>query len=137
MNELLQQILKKLESWYADWRVVHFDEPQFESFRAVGLNTPVLVQPGRTKLRGWSITNAMATNGYRYVKFYDAPAAMPVGTATPRLTLAVYSGQAAQLCLAHPVVFENGLVIAATQNASDSDTTLAAATDVICNIYFQ
>ncbi len=65
-----------------------------------------------------------------FLKFYDASSEddVTVGTTAPTLTIAVPATSSVTL---GPVSFTEGVVVAATANAVDSDTTAPAAAVVL------
>ena len=87
-------------------------------------------------VRGWYLFNNASS--VRYVKFYDKATAPVVGTDTPRLTLPLPSGAAANVNLGdYGIEFTTGLGMGATTGVADSSTGAPSANDVVVNILYE
>jgi len=86
-----------------------------------------LVITGAKTLTGYYIYNNAATT--LYVKFYDKATAPTVGTDTPKLTLAIPAGAAANRT--SNITFALGFGVGATTGVADADTGAPAANDIV------
>lgn len=113
----------------------YIDPATASVLRVVGLGTtPQMVKAEAGRLLGWFLHNS--ASAVRVVKFYDSKDAPSVGSSTPLLTVPMPKNQAANVWFAG-IKFTNGLWVACTQLAADSDTTAPAATDLTANILWQ
>lgn len=115
------------------------EQPQFASssvsrtISAASTNgTNAKASPG--VMTGYYLSNTNAAP--RYVKIYDKASAPTVGTDTPKLTLMIPGGAAANIEFQHPIRFANGIGYGTTTGASDGDTGIVAASEVIVNLYY-
>jgi hypothetical protein len=94
------------------------------------------VKTSAGKLYGWFIYNDGAAEVY--VKFYNATAAnTTVGTTTPRLTIPIPAGGAANVEFTNGIGFDTAICIAATTGVADADTAAPAANQVVANVFYK
>lgn len=72
-----------------------------------------------------------------YVKLYNKASSPSPGSDTPRLTILIPPGSAANQCFDPPLAFETGLGVAIVAGIADNDNTSVAANEVVANIFFQ
>ncbi len=88
------------------------------------------------KLYGWYIHNDGAAKVY--VKFYDATAAaVVVGTTTPRMTVPLPAGAAANVEFTNGITFAAAICVAATTGVADANTVAPAANQVVANVLYK
>ncbi len=73
----------------------------------------------------------------RFVKIYNKAAAPTVGTDTPLLTLAIPGTGAANVAFPNGLSFSTGIALAITAAATDGDTTVVAANEIIVNLFYK
>jgi hypothetical protein len=104
-------------------------------YRNINTGAGANVKGSSCNLYAFQATNLAASA--RFVKLYNKGSAPTVGTDTPLLTVAIPAGQSVSLSSADlGATFTLGLGIAATQAIADADTTLAAANEVVTNIFY-
>lgn len=87
-------------------------------------------------LYGWYFYNDGAAEVY--VKLYNATAAnVVVGTTTPKMTIPVPAGSAANMAFPPGIKFDTAITIAATTGVADADTTAPAANQVVANLFYK
>ena len=97
--------------------------------------TETEVKGSAGQLFGWYIYNDGAAEVY--VKLYnDTAANVVVGTTTPKLTLAIPAGSAANVFTDMGIAFSAGICAAATTGVATADTTAPAANQVVANFYY-
>lgn len=85
---------------------------------------------------GWYIYNDGAAKVY--VKLYDATAAsVTVGTTTPKMTIPIPAGSAANVEFTNGIAFATAICIAATTGVADADVAAPAANQVVANILYK
>lgn len=93
-----------------------------------------LVSTGAHLLTGYYIANlATAT---RYVKLYDKASAPTVGTDTPKWTLPIPAGAAANMQFTDGLELLLGLGLGITTGVADGDTGAVGASEVVVNLAF-
>lgn len=102
---------------------------------ALGTTNAITVKGSRGQVYGWYLFNAAAAT--RFVKLYNAIKTPNVGVDVPLLTLALPAGSAANVWFSAGIGdFNQGLGLATTVNAADSDATAVTAGDVIINLFY-
>ena len=93
------------------------------------LITPSLVTNQSNIVYGWRLFNSAGI--IRFVKFYDTVSSPVVGVTIPKLTLPVSNDTNAPFSFPFGIPFNNGLWLAVTQNAPDTDTSAVPASNKI------
>lgn len=83
---------------------------------------------------GWYLYNANAA--VRYLKLYDKASAPTVGTDTPRMTIPIPPGAAANVYWTKGIQFPSGIALALTTGVADSDTVAVAASEIVVNLLY-
>ena len=84
----------------------------------------------------WVIINTNAAA--RFVKLYDIADPGPtVGTTVPAITIQIAATSMSPFDYSPPVFFKNGIWMATTTGAADSDATAVGAGDLITQIAFE
>lgn len=110
--------------------------PALSVHRTIGLGvTPEMAKDSGGKVFGWHLSNG-GTNA-AYVKLYDAAEAPSVGSAAPLLTLLVPASGVVSSRQPNGIPFEEGIYLAATTGAGDTDTGAPAALTVIVNLFYR
>ena len=88
----------------------------------------------KTRLKGYHIYNNASST--RYIKFYDKKIAPTVGTDTPKMTVPLPAGSAANIMFGEDSVpFDYGIGVGATTAVADNDTGAPGANDVVVLFY--
>ena len=97
------------------------------------------VKVGRCKLYGGFVFNG-AVSAIRYLKIFDAGAAITVGATVPVLTFGIPSGATGSgFVLPIPpngIEFTSGIYIDATTGIADNDTGAPGTNDVSLNLFY-
>jgi hypothetical protein len=75
------------------------------------------------------------TASFKFVKIYDKATAPTVGTDIPKLTYGIPPNWSRDADLG-TVAFQNGIAIAITGAAADTDATAVALNDVAVDVYY-
>lgn len=97
--------------------------------------TPIRVKQQGGNLRGFAAINTNAA--IRYLKFYDSPSAVVVGTTVPVLTIQLPASSMTTLLPTDGVSFSQSLDLAFTVNVADNDNTAVGAGDVIMTVFYE
>lgn len=101
------------------------------SAATTNLNT---VKASAAELGGWYLSNSSAAK--KYVKLYNKASNPVLASDTPKMTLELPAGSAANVTLSRGVDFPTGIAIAITGAVGDTDTTAVAANDVVVNLLY-
>ena len=99
-----------------------------------GQPTGVNVKSSGGEVGGWFLSNNASSP--RYVKLYDKAAA-PTSGDTPKLTLLVPAGSAANVIAPAGIDFTSGIGVRVTTGVADSDTGAPTANDVVVNLLYK
>jgi len=111
---------------------------------AAASTNATLVRNGPAELGGWQYFNAAAYPVF--LKLYDSATIPTAGVGTPKMTLGIAAGAAAQGNSLHGywgdsvegcIPFINGLGFTITKLAADADTTVLVAGDCIVNLFYR
>lgn len=101
--------------------------------RVLSLGARLLVKGSAGQIFGWFLYNAGTETVY--VKLYDI-AIVPTSANTPKLTLAIPPGSAANMMSGLGIQFNNGIAWGATKGLADNDDTLPASGQVTANLFY-
>jgi hypothetical protein len=93
------------------------------------------IRSSQANLYGWVVSNVNAAA--RYVKLYDKATAPTVGTDTPFLTIMVPPNQTISTMATMGRTLTNGIGLAMTTGAADTDTGAVAADEVLATIFYK
>lgn len=102
---------------------------------SAGTTNATAVKAGPGKLFGWYFYNANAA--VRYLKLYDKASAPTVGTDTPKLTIPIPPGAAANVDFGAGIGFSSGIGLALTTGVADADTAAVAANEIVINLFYR
>lgn len=106
----------------------------FKAISGAG-TTATSVKPIQGTLYGFAVSNS--STSVRYLKFYDKATAPTVGVDTPLQVYMVPATYVYYVVLPFGTWFNNGIAIAITTGAADSDTGATGANEVIVNIFYK
>ena len=86
------------------------------------------------QLYGYYLFNAAAA--VRFVKIYDHADA-PTAGETPKLTIGLPAGSAANVSIPDGIEFAVGIGLRATTGVADNDTGAPSANDVVVNLWYK
>ena len=107
-----------------------------DSYRTISLlATSQVVKAGKGNIYGLFFTNSNAA--VRYVKIYDAAAAVNAASAVPILTLPAFQNIPVNVYWDKGLFVSNGIVIRAVTEVADTGTTAPAANEVIGAVLYK
>lgn len=123
VESILTSILSVSSGWDV-YRSIDIDETEEEVKATAG------------RIGGWYFFNAHTAT--LYLKIYNATAAnVIVGTTTPRVTIPIPSGSAANVMGEQGILFDTAITIACTTGLADNDTGAPAANMLIGNLLYK
>ncbi len=96
--------------------------------------TGVVIKATPGEVGGWYLSN-QATS-VRFIKLYDK-ATTPSSSDTPKLTIEVPAGAAANFLGPAGIDFTSGIGIRGTTGVADADTGAPTANDLVVNLFYK
>jgi len=96
--------------------------------------TPANIKASAGQVGGWYLYNNAATTVY--VKLYNKASAPILASDTPKMTIPVPSGGAANVEISSGIEFDTGIGWACTTGVADNDTGSPAANDMVANLLY-